>query len=213
MQNFVLKGQHFLLHPFKGIYWEEEKTLLIADLHLGKTNHFRKAGIPVPIDVKQSNYDKFTALLLDFSPEKALILGDLFHSDFNQSWQDMIDIIQQFKDIKFELVIGNHDILELKRYKEAKLHLHDEGLIIGPFIFTHHPLEEVPFGLFNLCGHLHPGVRLGGKGRSTLRLPCFYFGEDQGILPAFGEFTGTSVIKPKENDAVFVIAKEKVLKV
>ena len=125
MQNFVLKGQNFQLHPFKGIYWQEEKTLLIADLHLGKANHFRKAGIPVPIDVKQSNYDKFTALLLDFSPAKVLILGDLFHSDFNQSWQDMIDIIEQFKHIKFELVIGNHDIMELKRYKEAKLHLHD----------------------------------------------------------------------------------------
>ena len=213
MQSFELKNQHFKLHPFKGIYWEEEKTLLIADLHLGKANHFRKAGIPVPAEVKQSNFDKFAALLLDFNPEKVLILGDLFHSDFNQSWEDMIHIIKQFKHIKFELVIGNHDIMDLKRYQEANLHLHDEGLIIDPFIFTHHPLEEVPFGLFNLCGHIHPGVRLSGKGRATLRLPCFYFGEDQGILPAFGEFTGTYVIKPNKEDDVFVIAEEKVFKV
>lgn len=125
----------------------------------------------------------------------------------------MIHIIKQFKSIKFELVIGNHDIMDLKRYKEANLHLHEEGLIIKPFIFTHHPLEEVPFGLFNLCGHIHPGVRLSGKGRSSLRLPCFYFGEEQGILPAFGEFTGTYVIQPKKEDHVFVIAEEKVFRV
>ncbi len=213
MHEFLLQKQNFILHPFKGIYWKEEKTLLIADLHLGKASHFRKAGIPVPQDVKQSNFDKFMALLLDLKPEKVLILGDLFHSDLNNCWEDFIYLCKQFKHIIFDLVIGNHDILDLETYAEANLNLYEEGRVIGPFIFTHHPLEKVPKGLFNLCGHIHPSVRLNGKGRQSLRLPCFYFGEQQGILPAFGEFTGTFTISAKKEDFVFVIADEKVIRV
>lgn len=213
MHEFVLKEQTFLLHPYKGIYWKEEDALLLADLHLGKASHFRKAGIPVPQDVQQSNFDKFMALLLDLSPKKVFILGDLFHSDHNNSWDDFIYLTNQFKHVTFDLIIGNHDILDLKKYNEAKLNLYAEGRIVGPFILTHHPLEEVPNGLFNLCGHIHPSVRLSGKGRQSLRLPCFYFGEDQGILPAFGEFTGTFTIKTKAMDNVFVIAEEQVIEV
>lgn len=213
MHEFVLKEQTFLLHPYKGIYWKEEDALLLADLHLGKASHFRKAGIPVPQDVQQSNFDKFMALLLDLSPKKVLILGDLFHSDYNNCWNEFIYLTNQFKHITFDLIIGNHDILDEKKYNEAKLNLYPEGRVIGPFILTHHPLEEVPTGLFNLCGHIHPSVRLSGKGRQSLRLPCFYFSEEQGILPAFGEFTGTFTIKTKALDHVFVIAEEQVIAV
>lgn len=213
MHEFMLQEQTFVLHPYKGIYWKEEKALLIADLHLGKASHFRKAGIPVPQEVQQSNFDKFMALLLDLKPEKVLILGDLFHSDLNNCWEDFIHLTKQFEHITFDLVIGNHDILALKKYQEANLNLFEEGRIIRPFILTHHPLEEVPENLFNLCGHVHPSVRLSGKGRQTLRLPCFYFGKQQGILPAFGEFTGTYTIKPNKEDKVFVIAEEQVIAV
>jgi hypothetical protein len=43
-----------------------------------------------------------------------------------------------------------------------------------------------------------------------MTLPCFYFGKDQGILPAFGSFTGMALIAPQKDDRIFVIAENKI---
>ena len=35
----------------KAVYWEREKTLIISDLHVGKSAHFRKSGIAISSQV------------------------------------------------------------------------------------------------------------------------------------------------------------------
>jgi metallophosphoesterase superfamily enzyme len=64
-----------------------------------------------------------------------------------------------------------------------------------------------------LAGHVHPAVRVGGRGRDRLRLPCFWFGPRVGVLPAFGAFTGTHTITPAPGDRVFAVADDRVLAV
>jgi len=213
MQQFYLRGQSMKLHPFKGMYWSEQETLMVADLHLGKATHFRKAGIPVPKEVRQSNFDKFTALLLDLNPKRVLILGDLFHSECNTAWEDFVFITKQFEETTFELVVGNHDIMDDTQYKYAKLKIHPEPYDIAPFILTHHPmeLEDIKEGEYNLCGHIHPAVYLRGVAKQGMKLPCFHFNEKQGILPAFGEFTGTAIMRTKRKDQVFVVSTDRVI--
>ena len=60
---------------------------------------------------------------------------------------------------------------------------------------------------------IHPAVALNGPGRQRLTLPCFHFGPQLGILPAFGEFTGTALMRREEGDRVYAIAGERVVKV
>jgi DNA ligase-associated metallophosphoesterase len=213
IQLHEIKGQHFWLHPFRAVYWEEEAALLIADLHLGKAQHFRKAGIAVPASVGQENWDRLISLLWDFQPDRILFLGDLFHSDYNSDWEELVALACQFDHISFELVVGNHDILTPEAYQAARLRVHEEPYAVGPFLLSHHPMEEVPEGYCNLAGHIHPGVVLEGMGRQRMRLPCFWFGAQQVLLPAFGAFTGTAVIKPKAGDQVYVLAEERVVQV
>jgi metallophosphoesterase superfamily enzyme len=55
---------------------------------------------------------------------------------------------------------------------------------------------------------VHPAAIVGGRGPGTLRLPCFHFGATVGVLPAFGEFTGSHVLPRAPGDRVFVIAGE-----
>ena len=74
-------------------------------------------------------------------------------------------------------------------------------------------MKEIGFMQYNLSGHLHPGVNLRGKARQSVTLPCFYFGEQAGLLPAFGTFTGIARIQPKKNDKVFAIVEDKVIAV
>lgn len=205
--------QHLYLHPFRCIYWQEQEALLIADLHLGKARHFRRSGIAVPLAVADANLDKLISVIWDFQPKRVLFLGDLFHSEFNRQWMEFCELLDQFSGVSFELIAGNHDILDPSFYEQAGLKVHLNGLQLKPFLLTHHPLEDFSGEEgYNLAGHIHPGVRLHGNGRQRLKLPCFFFGRHQGLLPAFGEFTGLATLPVGPDDAVFVIVEDEVVR-
>lgn len=202
----------FVLYPQKAIFWKSQDTLLISDLHLGKINHFRKAGIPVPAKANDHNLEVLIDLIALCRPGRIVFLGDLFHSHYNAEWEVFGELVRHFSSITFDLVQGNHDIMGKYQYSRKGIRVHD-SLQIGKFLLTHHPLESIPQGLYNFAGHLHPGVSLVGKGRQALTLPCFYFSERQAFLPAFGKFTGLAKIAPKKQDRVFIVAEDKVMSV
>lgn len=199
--------QDFILHPSGAMYWEEEDLLVISDVHLGKVSHFRKYGSAVPQNAVHGNFQKLDEVLEFFQPQKVVFLGDLFHSSLNSEWllfEAWIDSISA----EVVLVEGNHDIISPLKYEALGVQLLPE-MIIKNFLLTHHPEERE--GFFNFSGHLHPGVKISGLARQTLRLPCFFRSPNQMILPAFGEFTGKHILNPKEGDEVFVLAHEEVI--
>lgn len=208
---YKLLGASLFLLPDKAIYWKEKKTIILSDLHLGKAAHFRKSGIQIPESIHISDYIRIKNLIIKFRPEKILILGDLFHSDLNQEWNRFCNWIKEFDQLKILLVKGNHDILPEKFYALANLEVYNENLKIYPFSFAHQPAKKIDE--FTLSGHIHPAVRIHGQARQSMILPCFYFSEFYGILPAFGNFTGMAKIKPKQNDDIFVILENSVIKI
>ncbi len=201
------------LLPQKAISLPSEKTLLIADLHLGKVNHYRKAGYPVPTKANDENTAVLIDLLNHHKPEKMIFLGDLFHSHYNEEWEVLGQVIRHFTSTSFELVMGNHDIMSTLQYERHNVKIHHEELRIADLLLTHAPLEDPPPGVYNLAGHIHPGARLYGKGRQALLLPCFHFGKLQGLLPAFGSFTGLYPVRVVKGDQVFVIAEHEVIEI
>jgi len=211
-QRFSIANTEFLLLPERAIYWPAEKALLVADLHLGKSGHFQKHGIPISGEVHFRDLDVLGTLLETHSVERLIILGDLFHSDYNQEWEIFADFMAEF-DCRKELIIGNHDRLIAEHYHNAGLIVYRESLRLGNFELRHEPLADAALSpdAYILCGHIHPGVRLRGAGKQRLRLPCFHFAERQGILPAFGQFTGLAIRYPQEEDHVFVIAEGEVI--
>lgn len=210
--HYLLLGQNFHLLPEKALFWEEEQALILSDLHLGKAGHFRKSGIAVPCQVHVQDLFRLQSVIEHRQPTKILIIGDLFHSQWNNEWLLFADWTQKFNNVKWLLVQGNHDLLPAAVYRQSRLQLVGERLELPPFVFTHQPVETAE-GLYNISGHVHPAVRMSGRGRQQLILPCFYFGRRNGILPAFGKFTGTSVIQPQAGDAVFVISPGAVIRI
>lgn len=200
------------LWPQKAVRWKKKNVLFIADLHLGKINHFRRSGIAVPSKANDRNLELLIDLLNFTKPERVICLGDLFHSHYNPEWEVFGELVKHYNNVSFELVLGNHDIMSKIQYQRKGISLHDT-LRLGPFIFTHHPLTDVEMQCYNIAGHIHPGVNLQGKGKQSLTLPCFYFGACAGLLPAFGMFTGLARIRPKKEDKVFVIVEEKIVEV
>ncbi len=193
--------------------WKEQNILIIADIHLGKVGHFRKAGIGIPKKMEQDDLALISDLIHEYKPSKIIFLGDLFHSDMNNDWDWLVLWRSLFKNIDMILVLGNHDILNDKFYHELNFELHDK-LTLGPFLFSHEPLTPAKLAEskeYVICGHIHPGVTLKGSGRQFLSLPCFHFGERQGIIPAFGKFTGKMCVKNIRGDKVFAVADSKVI--
>lgn len=186
--------------------------LILADPHLGKVTHFRKAGIGVPLEAKNENWRVLNELIEYFGPKRVYILGDLFHSNFNQEWIELESFMATYKDIEFHLVLGNHDILNTKVYEESRIQT-SEKCVFENISFTHHPLENPDNERFNLCGHIHPSIRLAGKGLQSVKLPCFYIMEHQMILPAFGVFTGTKNLDIENATSIYGIAEGQILKI
>lgn len=213
-----LNGASLWLSPERCIYWEEEKTLVASDLHFGKTGHFRKSGIAVPQKVFKEDLQRMVAQLQFFKPTTLLVVGDLFHSAENKE----LDLFRKWRDdlpdLHVDLVKGNHDILKSNWYQSAGIKVHEDGLTINGFCFTHDSLncystDQASKGIakYTISGHIHPGVRVSGAGRQSLCLPCFYFGKQFAVLPAFSRFTGTALMNMYEGDKVFALVENKVV--
>lgn len=213
VKSIQIGGHKVIMLPEKALFFEEERALILADPHLGKTAHFRKSGIPIPDGIDRTNYQVLHALLVNYPVQTVYILGDLFHSHKNQEWHEFTKWLSYYPQKRFCLIQGNHDILPDRSYEEAGLSLHAEVTQLGPFVLSHKPLKDSSEGLMNLAGHIHPGIQLRGKGRQSLKLPCFYWTTNQMILPAFGHFTGTSALKTEPGDRVFPIADDQVFEV
>lgn len=209
--SFVYKflNQHLELLPQRAIFWHEEKTLLLADLHLGKDGHFRKEGIAVPPVITKNDLIRLGAILDYYEVEKCIFLGDLFHSVYNEQLKWFQNFTQSRPEINYILVRGNHDIIDSEKVAELGIHIITEELIMKPFMFSHHPTKTET--LYNICGHLHPAVIIKGKAKQSLKLHVFHFSKKQAILPAFSEFSGTFTMKIKRNDRVFGLIEDEVI--
>jgi DNA ligase-associated metallophosphoesterase len=205
-------GENLILDKDRAIYWEAKKMLIISDLHLGKSAHFRRSGIQVPSTVGQTDLDKLTLLLERYDTEVLLITGDMFHNKMNSDIEDFANWRRNHFSLKIELIKGNHDDLGLENYEEMNIGLHAKELLSFPFRFIHDKPKTFD-EYYNICGHIHPGVTIYGKARQSLKLPCFYFSKTCAILPAFSVFTGLSIIRPQEDDRFYAITPGEVIAV
>jgi uncharacterized protein len=212
--KYRLEGEELTLLPQRAIYFPNLHTLIISDLHLGKVNHFRRAGIPVPVAANDANTETLIKLIMELKPDRVIFIGDLFHSSYNAEWEVLGQVIKNFRSCSFELVPGNHDILGGIQYERHGIKMLESHYpLTNKITLVHAPIESPIEPVYYLSGHLHPAVTLSGKGRQSLTFPCFWFGKNQGLLPAFGVFTGMKSIRMSEGDRVFAIASERVVEV
>lgn len=203
--SIIVKAEELTLLPEKAIYWDRKKTLLVSDLHLAKSGHFRKAGIPIPSSIHENDLERLSLLIEKLKPESLCILGDLFHSRQNSEWKSFEQWRKKHGSVSITLVRGNHDVHEDTVMKDHGLDQVCDSLTEPPFFFSHESSEIAAGNLHNMAGHLHPAVVMSGKGRQSGVFPCFWFTKKFSLLPAFGNFTGKAIIQPAQTDRVFII--------
>jgi uncharacterized protein len=212
--SHIIGEEHLILSNERTLFWENEKTLIVADLHAGKTGHFRKAGIGVPAGVYKDDLHRLLAQILFFKAEKLIIVGDLTHSIANREMDLFRKWRKDFSSLDVHLAKGNHDILDNRWYEEADIIVHNEPLQIKKFLFVHDilkPALDIGPGQYAFSGHVHPGIVIRGRGKQSLRFPCYYFTPDHCILPAFSHFTGTYQVALQKGDEIFAIVDKEIL--
>lgn len=209
----IINNNTFWLSPQRCIFWEEEKTLILSDLHFGKTGHFRKNGIPVPQQINIEDLQRLFDQIIFFIPERVIVVGDLFHSHNNDELNLFIKWRNDFPTIPFILVKGNHDILLAEWYEKAGINTYEGIYNLSNVDFFHDPTEKLLTENVNFIfsGHLHPGVRISGKGKQHLQFPCFHITEKMLILPAFSKFSGLSFAKKNKQIKIFAIINQSIV--
>jgi len=219
MQNpllHIINNNSFWVSPERCLFWEEEQTLIVADLHLGKSGHFRKSGIAVPQNIYKDDLQRLISQLYLFKANRLIIVGDLTHSTVNKELDLFKKWRKDFSLLQIDLVKGNHDILRDDWYDEAAIKISSPMMALGSFIFLHdlkghENLAEPGNNTYTFTGHLHPGISIKGRGKQSLRFPCFYFTKEYCVLPAFSRFTGTFKVEPQKNETVFAIVENRLV--
>ena len=206
-------GQTFILSASRCLFWKEQEILIISDAHFSKETHFRKNGIAIPAGIIQHDLIQISGLIEKFNPKKIIFLGDMFHSEINEGLNAFIQWRKLHPQLNLQLIVGNHDILPDAWYTFAAIECVPEYLVIDNLIFSHDKLPLIPEQNINFYGHLHPAIRLQGNAKQSLRLPCFLFGLNEVILPAFGRFTGAKTIRPDKSTIVYAIGDREIFAV
>ena len=209
-----LAGEAIVLHPERALVWPAGKTVFIADLHLGKADLFRRAGIAIPEGTTLTDLQRLTQLVDSFQLENLIVLGDFVHGRSSPSavhrshfevWR------RRHQALRVVVVEGNHD-----RYEQETRPLWDvewvsEGFQVGPFVCAHHPRAS-EHG-YVLSGHVHPVVKLHASSRERARIPVLCVTRDYAILPSFGSFTGGAEVEMADQERVYGFAGARVWKI
>lgn len=207
-----LAGDEALLLGSGAMYLPAHRTLLVADAHFGKAVSFRRLGVPVPEATTGATLAGLDAGLRDTGAQRIVFLGDFLHSARARARATM-DSLHAWREaqahVAMTLVRGNHDERAGDPPASLRIDVVDEPFQLGPFALRHHPLAVS--NAYVLAGHWHPCVHLRGRAFSRLRLPCFWFGGEQGarpvgVLPAFGSFTGMHPIDAGAGDRIYPVA-------
>jgi DNA ligase-associated metallophosphoesterase len=206
----VIGGERVTLFAERALFWPRERTLFLADIHLGKAAAFRAGGVPLPRGATAADLARLARLCARTDARRLVVLGDFLHAKAGRvaaldaaflQWRTAHD------GLDFVLVRGNHDANAGDPPAEWRVTCVSEPYALPPFLACHLPARP-PSG-YALCGHVHPGIRVSGTGESA-RLPCFVLGRRHAILPAFGRLTGLALVTPAAGEIIVAIAGNRV---
>ncbi len=204
----VAGGEALVPLPEKALWWPAARTLLVADAHVGKAVSFRALGVPVPRGTTGETLDALARLAARWPARRIVFLGDFLHSARSHAPATLAALDrwrERHAALELVLVRGNHDDRAGDPPASLGFRVVDEPLVEGGLALCHHPRPHAP--RYVLAGHLHPCVSVGGRAHDRLRLPCFHFGAQVGVLPAFGAFTGMHAIGRRHGDRVYVVGE------
>jgi DNA ligase-associated metallophosphoesterase len=185
-QPIAICGKTFTADQSGALYWPNERTLIVADLHLEKASSFAARGRMLPPYDTRETLLNLARAIDRYEAETVIALGDNLHDcdGAERMAPEDLDILRLMQeDRQWVWINGNHDP-EIDPVLGG--HVFDEIVIEG-LRFVHKPAPG--HVTHEIAAHLHPAARLSIHGH-TIRRPCFIGNGRRLVLPAFGALTG-----------------------
>lgn len=214
-----IAGEQLLAHQSRTLAWPSQRALLVSDLHLGKAQVFRQAGLAMPEGSDARDLDRLAGAIEVHRCERLILLGDTVHGATTQDapWRAMWQsFVARHAQLDVVALVGNHDRHD--RHALAATTTLVELLDLGPFHLRHFPshANDIAPGStgagFVIAGHVHPLVELEDSGRIH-RLPCFWLQPSQLILPSFGSTTRGQAVTRTHDDRIIAVTPAGLLEV
>ncbi len=150
------------------------KNLLISDLHFGAEIELQQKGVHVEFKPREYAHE-LNQLKNETKTDTLIVLGDFKNNYLGTTQREKNALNELLHDLKFKKVIvvkGNHDgnLEEMQKFFPKLQVIPANGTIIkygketyGLFHGHAKPSALVLSADVLLCGHAHPGVKLGRK--------------------------------------------------
>jgi len=175
------------------LVWEEQRLLVVSDLHLEKGSSFAQRGVLLPPYDTVATLGRLAAVIARHDPRMVIALGDSFHdrdahARLSDADRDTLTALQAGRD--WIWISGNHD---------PALPSDLGGMVANEVAIGRIAFRHEPSGAFGeIAGHLHPKARVATRGRAMERR-CFASDGERAVMPAFGAYAGGLSIR----DAAF----------
>jgi DNA ligase-associated metallophosphoesterase len=203
--SYTIRDEEFIFDCRRAIYWPQQKILLSADLHWGKTQFLRDHGVAITDKVFEEDLRRLSHVLDDYDVRTMLVLGDLVHHEKALS-KGIIEKVAAFRNEKpCELILikGNHD--RFTKFPDSWGVVEEKDFYFKNFYFCHEYNDDIAD--FQFSGHIHPMMRLRA-GSDMIRLPSFILDQEFCLLPAFSHLTGGQDIKLKSGQEAIVLMED-----
>jgi uncharacterized protein len=174
----------FIADVSGALFWQEQRLLVVSDLHLEKGSSYARRGVLLPPYDTVATLSRLAAVIARHDPHMVIALGDSFHDRdaherLSTSDHDALSVMQARRD--WIWISGNHDPALPSDLGGTVAN----EVAIGPIAFRHEPTGAVG----EIAGHLHPKARVATRGRSMERR-CFACDGERAVMPAFGAYAG-----------------------
>lgn len=180
------------------LYVEEQRAVVVADLHLGYEGVLREQGVSLPRFQKRHMVERLEGLLDRYAPDLLVIDGDFKHEfsrNLREEWNEVLDVLDFLEGrVEVLMIRGNHDNFLKTILNRKGLELHRSHQL-GRFTILHGHEPAEASGTV-IIGHEHPSMRLRDVIGATLSLPCFVVSRDLVVVPAFSPLAyGSDVLR------------------
>ncbi len=165
------------------LVWDEQRLLVVSDLHLEKGSSYASRGTLLPPFDTAATLRRLAAVVAHYNPRTVIALGDSFHdadAHTRLSGDDRAVIADLQVGRDWIWITGNHDPAPRGIGGEVM-----DEITVGAVTFRHEPTGACG----EIAGHLHPKARVATRAR-TLERRCFVSDGDRAVMPAFGAYAG-----------------------
>lgn len=162
---------------------DDGPTVVLGDLHLGYEKALEEEGMYLPRFNTESIRESLNRIICKYDPKRIVLLGDIKH-DFKRTRYEGKEEVRKI----VELLMNAADVIVVKGNHDNFLQniLQDTGLMAVDYVdmcgfrMEHGHVDSGKRPV--IIGHEHPSVRINSSLCGGLKLQCYLYLKDDGII-------------------------------